>query len=381
MLERLWTSFLDLTAQLVTPDWGRIIGLLPVVMVILVVLVLLRTFAMLARAPKLRRDVMRPQPRTPAGIHMPGPSFAPVFASVGLFLLFLGLVFGGPTLILGAIALVLTLLYWLAEGLRLYDRDIGPTRPEIPAVVPTGPPPGVHMPGPSWRPFLASLGMFLLFLGLVFGGLVLAVGVIALVSTLIGWLVDAVQEYRRTVDADATGHLENGAPPKAPSRLLSGLIVLLVAAVVLQSGLFGSGAANGGTAGATPSGAPRSGAPGSAAPASGGPAASGAASGAPGAGGPAVGSADVTVTAQGIAFLEKTISAPAGKPFTIEFVNQDAGTPHDVAFNDGSGATVWKGEVFNGVATKTYQVPALPAGSYTFICIVHQNMTGTATLQ
>ncbi len=368
MLERLWTSFLDLTAQFVTPDWGRIIGLLPVVMVILVVLVLLRTFAMLMRAPKLRRDVMRPQHKTPAGIHMPGPSFAPVFASIGLFLLFLGLVFGGPTLILGAIALILTLLYWLAEGLRLYDRDIGPTRPELPAVVATGPPPGVHMPGPSWRPFLASLGMFLLFLGLVFGGLVLAVGVIALVSTLLGWLVDAVQEYRRTVEADATGHLKNGAPPNAPSRLLSGLIVLLVAAVVLQSGMFGSGAANGGTAESTPSGAPGSGAPASGTPASGGPAPSG-------------GAADVKVTAQGIAFLEKTISAPAGKPFTIEFANQDAGTPHDVALNDGSGVAVWKGEVFNGVATRTYQVPALPAGTYTFVCVVHQNMTGTATLQ
>ena len=42
----------------------------------------------------------------------------------------LGLVFGGVTLVLGAIALVLTLLYWLAEGLRLYDRDIGPTSPD-----------------------------------------------------------------------------------------------------------------------------------------------------------------------------------------------------------------------------------------------------------
>ena len=378
MLERLWTSFLDLTAQLVTPDWGRIIGLLPVVIVILIVLVLLRTFAMLARAPKLRRDAMRPQHRTPAGIHMPGPSFAPVFASVGLFLLFLGLVFGGPILVLGAIALVLTLLYWLAEGLRLYDRDIGSTRSELVPVIETGPPPGVHMPGPSWRPFLASLGMFLLFLGLVFGGLVLAVGVIALASTLIGWLVDAVHEYRRTVEADLTGHLENGAPPNAPSRLLSGLIVLLVAAVVLQSGLIGSGAANGGTAGSTPSGAPGSGAPTSGAPASGGPAASGAAPGAPGPGG---GAAGVKITAQGIAFLEKTITAPSGKPFTIEFVNQDVGTPHDVAFNDGSGVAVWKGEVFNGVATKTYQVPALPAGTYTFFCVVHQNMTGTATLQ
>src|SRR4249919_1764367 len=99
----------------------------------LVIVILLRLFLMLAK--------------TPAGIHMPGPSFAPIFAGVGLFLVMLGLVFGGLTLVLGIIALVLTLLYWLAEGLRLYDRDIGPTAPELPAEIHEGPPPGVHMPG------------------------------------------------------------------------------------------------------------------------------------------------------------------------------------------------------------------------------------------
>jgi plastocyanin len=372
MLERLWTSILDLIAQFVTPDWGRIIGLLPVVIFILIVVVLLRLFARLMTAPKARRDVLRVQRKTPAGIHMPGPSFAPVFAAVGLFLLLLGLVFGGPTLILGGIALVLTLLYWLGEGLRLYDRDVGPTRPEVPLAIASGPPPGVHMPGPSWRPFLGAFGVFLLLLGLVFGGLLLAVGVIALISTLIGWLFDAIQEYRLTVQADSTGHLENAPPPNPPSRLLSALIVLVVAAVVLQSGVFGTGSANGTTGSAAASGAP-AGPPASSTPASG-----GGASGAPPASGP---TADVQITAQNIAFLEKTFTAPAAKPFTIAFSNEDAGTPHDVELKDASGAIAWKGDVFSGVETRVYQVPALPAGTYTFLCIVHQNMTGTATLQ
>ena len=53
------------------------------------------------------------------------------------------------------------------------------------------------MPGPSWRPFLGAFGVFALFLGLVFGGWLLAVGVIALITTLIGWLTDAVMDYRR----------------------------------------------------------------------------------------------------------------------------------------------------------------------------------------
>ena len=75
--------------------------------------------------PPARRGKQRIEPRTPAGIHMPGPSFAPILAAIGAFLLFLGLVFGGPLLFLGAIALALTLLYWLAEAVRIYDHDIG----------------------------------------------------------------------------------------------------------------------------------------------------------------------------------------------------------------------------------------------------------------
>ena len=419
MLERLWTSILDLVAQFVTPDWGAVIGLLPVVILILVVVVLVRTFLMLMRAPPPRRGKAPIKNRTPPGIHLPGPSFAPVFAAVGLFLVMLGLVFGGGTLVLGLIALVLTLLYWLGEGLRLYDRDIGPTAPAIPAVVHDGPPPGVHMPGPSWRPFLGAFGLFSLLLGLVFGGWLLIVGVIALVSTLVGWLGDAVKEFRRTVDADTTGHLENGPAPRTPSRLLGVLIVLIVGAAVLQSGAFSAGSANGGVAGAgspAPPGAPASGAPGSGGPppsgppssetpasappasapaasgapaspppASGAPASGATASGAPASGGPPPASgvaADVRLEAKEISFLEASFTAPAGRPFTIAFANEDDAVPHNVALKDGSGAVVWKGDIFNGIATRIYQVPALPAGGYTFLCLVHPTaMTGTATLQ
>ena len=73
-------------------------------------------FLRLAKAPPARRGKSYVTRKTPPGIHMPGPSFAPVFAGVGLFLVMLGLVFGGVTLILGVVALVLTLLYWLGEG-------------------------------------------------------------------------------------------------------------------------------------------------------------------------------------------------------------------------------------------------------------------------
>ncbi len=364
MLERIWTSILELLATIVIPDWGALIALIPVGLSILIVVVLFRTFRTLLTAPKPRRGVGRVPPRTPAGIHMPGPSFAPVFAAIGASLLLLGLVFDGMVLILGAIALALTLLYWLAEALRLYDRDIRPTATALPAVIHDGPPPGVHMPGPSYRPFLSAVGVSLLMLGLVFGSWLLLVGVIALVATLLGWLGDARKEYAKTVEADRTGHLENIPAAKTPSRLLGTLTVLLIGAVIIQSGIFTSRQADGATGGAGASGSPASGPP-----ASSGPAASQA---------PA---ADVLIQAQGVKFLQSSIVAPANKAFTIAFDNQDPGTAHNVELNDSSGAIVFKGEIFPGVATKVYDIPPLAAGKYTFICIVHPSMTGTATLE
>jgi plastocyanin len=149
-----------------------------------------------------------------------------------------------------------------------------------------------------------------------------------------------------------------------------------VGAAVLQSGIFVAGPANGGTPGA--SGAPPAGS--GAPPAAAGSAAPG---GPPASGGPAAGGAgSLTIEAKNIAFVETSFSAPAGAPFTIAFDNEDAGTSHNIELQDGSGTVVFKGDVFNGVATKVYDVPALKAGTYKFLCIIHPSlMTGTATIQ
>lgn len=375
MLEDLWNSILELLSQLVIPDWGVLVALaLPVGTVVLVAIGLVWTFRRLMTAPPARRGVQRVPPTTPPGIHMPGGSFAPIFAAIGTFFLFLGLVFGGVTLALGVIALILTLLYWMAEGLRIYDHDIEPTTTVVPTRVDAVPPPGVHMPGPTFRPILAALGTGLLFLGLVFGGLLLLVGVFALIVGLIGWLSDARKEYVKTVEADRTGHLENPPAPGPPSRIFATLVVLVVAATILQSGVLTTGSANGGTPGASP--APgQSGEP----PPSGEPGAPG--SGAPASGAPEGPPADVTVEAVGIAFVQTTWTGPADRPFRLAFENQDAGVPHNIALKDAGGADAWTGDIFNGVETRVYDVPALPAGDYTFICSVHPTMTGTATLQ
>jgi cytochrome c oxidase subunit II len=109
------------------------------------------------------------------------------------------------------------------------------------------------------------------------------------------------------------------------------------------------------------------------------PAPSGGPSGAPS--GPPAGPA-LAVSALNLAFAPTTLQAPADTPFKIDFDNQDASVPHNVAIHEGSptGPEVWKGEIFPGPAKKTYDVPPLAAGTYGFICSVHPNMTGTLTV-
>jgi plastocyanin len=108
-------------------------------------------------------------------------------------------------------------------------------------------------------------------------------------------------------------------------------------------------------------------------------AASGAASAAP-SGGTSAGGSTVQISALNIAFEQPSVTAPANAPFTIHFDNKDAGTPHNVEIKDGSGMTMFKGDIITGPAQADYSVPALPAGAYTFLCIVHPNMTGKLTV-
>jgi plastocyanin len=105
------------------------------------------------------------------------------------------------------------------------------------------------------------------------------------------------------------------------------------------------------------------------------------------AGAPVASAAGATVTlhltASGIAYDTTDLAAPANTPFQIDFTNNDAGIPHNVSIHVGSptGAEVFKGEIFTGTGARTYDVPALPAGTYSFVCSVHPNMVGTLTVK
>jgi plastocyanin len=154
---------------------------------------------------------------------------------------------------------------------------------------------------------------------------------------------------------DAPGWTYAPAPPKTP------------APSVAASGSPGA------------SGAPAS-APASAAPSGSAPAASG--SGAPQtSGGPVASGSTVTIVASNAqAFDTPQVEAPADKPWTLVFDNKDATQPHNVVIQKQDGSLVPMGDTafFTGPATRTYQVPALPAGQYPFLCQVHPTvMKGT----
>jgi cytochrome c oxidase subunit 2 len=88
----------------------------------------------------------------------------------------------------------------------------------------------------------------------------------------------------------------------------------------------------------------------------------------------------VGLVASAIAFDQSTLTAPADKPFAIDFDNRDAGIQHDVAIRNDSGL-VFNGQDVTGPGKVVDNVPPLAAGAYTFFCTFHANMTGTLTVQ
>ena len=405
-----WDSLLALLNQLVSPDWGALVALIPLAVAALVAVYLGWIMRRALTAPPTRT---RPVPATPtpAHIHMPGPSLAPFLAAAGFACFFLAILFVhvGPemdpatrqpianstswtvqppgllAIAIGFLALLSGLLYWGREASREYDALEAPTA--LPAIVHPGPPAGVHIPGPSFRPFLLALAAAVMVVGGVLNVSIFMGGVAMLVVALLGWLSDARAEYRETVRADASGHLENIPAPRFPTGTLFLFGAILTLSVLVAEGIVpprqpaasvaaspGPAASAGAGAAASPSAAPAAGA---GAPTASAGAGAPAASAAPGA------AVTLQLSASGIAYDKTELAAPANTPFQIDFTNNDAGIPHNVSIHAGSatGTEVFKGEIFTGSGVRTYDVPALPAGTYTFVCSVHPNMVGTLTVK
>jgi plastocyanin len=85
------------------------------------------------------------------------------------------------------------------------------------------------------------------------------------------------------------------------------------------------------------------------------------------------------ITAQGIKFDRGQLAVPAGRPFPLLFENRE-GAPHNVRiFDDGVDQPLFVGETFGGPGSRTYEVPAIPAGTHRFRCDVHPDMAGSIT--
>jgi plastocyanin len=282
MLTELWNRLIAWTGTLVSPDWGGLVALIPILLLLVVIAFLVITAAKWAGAGPRRRGGRR-TPVGPDGRPMRGPSRAPFVVAAGAFVLAFGLVAGGPWLLAGIVITVVGLV-WLAVEAR---DGAGPVTPNAePGAVPAAPP-------AKTRPVVTPLR-----------AVVVAIAVIAVVAL----------AATSKVVPDAPG--ASASIPPVPSDAYQATLP----------------------------------------------------------------PADVTLEAFNITFTQTTLTAPAGRPFTVAFDNRDA-VPHNLDIRDAAGTSMFMGDIVTGPKVVVYEVPALPAGTYPFICTVHPGMTGTLTVK
>jgi len=391
-IQGLWNNLITLIGQIISPDWGAVISWVPYLLALLVLvgvafLVLRWTTNRVWTASRLPHRLTAPPP--PAGTHMPGPSPWPFVAPVGAAIMLLGLVwktgrvepptvdpttgaiklgqtpgvtelFNLPVLLLGLLVVVVGIIGWYRDARHEWVRvDQGHLEPE--EASPTSPaeltlPPGVHLPGPSPWPLFVPVGAAFALLGLILSPALVGGGILMAVLAIVGWYLDARHEYE-FVAAGSPPEPRTRDPERAFPKALAGTYVAIALVSVMLA--------------ATPSILTYATAQPSASPTA-------AASGGGGAG-------SIALAAQNVKFDQTTLSAKAGQGFTVTLTNHDT-VPHNFAIlKPGGGPSdfLFNGQpLTQGGQTTDYSVPALPAGTYTFICIVHPTqMTGTLTVK
>ncbi len=248
MINELWTSILETTAQIIIPVWNDLIALIP----FLVALLFLGSLGAIAylwlrHAGDSRSRVPKPLPagRKPEDMHLPGPSLWPFVAPAGLLFIVFSLALGPfeslvalGLLLAGVTIAVIGIIGWYMDAGREYVAvEAGGHAVEAePGKAPgwsLTPPEGMHLPGPSAWPLLAPAGLLFLASGLLFGPAMFIGGAIMATIAIIGWLLDAGHELD---DIEEHGHPSQADrdPEKAwPSRLIPVYVIVGVIAIGL----------------------------------------------------------------------------------------------------------------------------------------------------
>ncbi|MBW3591659.1 MAG: cupredoxin domain-containing protein [Actinobacteria bacterium] len=90
----------------------------------------------------------------------------------------------------------------------------------------------------------------------------------------------------------------------------------------------------------------------------------------------------VEIAANNLQFDKDELIIPADTAFVLQFDNQEA-QPHNVAIleEEGSSEALFREDPFTGPEVVEWEVEPIPAGEYYFLCEVHPNMNGTATVE
>lgn len=95
----------------------------------------------------------------------------------------------------------------------------------------------------------------------------------------------------------------------------------------------------------------------------------------------------VVLSALGGRWDVDSLTAPAGMTWTLEFHNLEEGDEHEehnftIADGPEFADRIFQTPNLVGPATESYEIPALPAGTYDFVCTRHPDtMTGTLVIE
>ncbi|CAN5847282.1 hypothetical protein BH24CHL6_BH24CHL6_04020 [soil metagenome] len=87
--------------------------------------------------------------------------------------------------------------------------------------------------------------------------------------------------------------------------------------------------------------------------------------------------ADATIRSGSMEFDRDTVNVPAGKAFSLLYVNESP-MPHNVSIygDESLNEKLYIGEIIEE-GSVVYDVPAMPAGEYYFHCDIHPEMSGS----